>query len=368
MKSFSILPLCSFAAKHVTIDTGILWGLLVRVAARAGLERPVPLEVFKSNPRDNWASYFKLSRAEGNNTRRTFEFLMKTDGYAASMVMGKEKEEKKPGKKSLLLSAVDLSNKRVIGVDPGRADLVNCAWTDQEGNTVLSRFSNAEYQEKIGLKKASAKRKEWMVKANLHGSLTQLASAKVPTSALMRTHIVEMFGILERVLELNGKRRVRDLRFGQFCRRQRVMYDICKRITVSDVNDLRKHVVAFGAAAFSSSSKGHCPGPVKEIRKALRRRGVEVYDVNEDYTSQLCNCCKQKLVPMYSEGGNMAIHGVRRCLTATCMRKTLNRDVNAAVNMLFVFNYENLRGSRPKVFTRKYQTRLRNNVNSRVLD
>ena len=62
---------------------------------------------------------------------------------------------------------------------------------------------------------------------------------------------------------------------------------------------------------------------MKGVRKALRRRGVEVYDVNEDYTSQLCNCCHNKVVPMYSEGSRYAIHSVRRCLTPTCMRKTL---------------------------------------------
>ena len=74
---------------------------------------------------------------------------------------------------------------------------------------------------------------------------------------------------------------------------------------------------------------------------ALRKRGVEIYEVEEDYTSQLCNECKCKVVPMYSEGGGMAIHGVRRCLTATCMRKTMNRDVNAALNILYIFTHEN---------------------------
>ena len=34
-RAFSILPLCSFSSKHVTVDTGILHGLLLRVADRA---------------------------------------------------------------------------------------------------------------------------------------------------------------------------------------------------------------------------------------------------------------------------------------------------------------------------------------------
>ena len=110
-------------------------------------------------------------------------------------------------------------------------------------------------------------------------------------------------------------------------------------------------VVAFGAGMFSSCSRGHAPGPVKGVRRALRERGVELYDVNEDYTSQLCNCCHGKVVPMYSEDGGMAIHGVRRCLSATCMRKTLNSDVNAALNILYIFTVETLHGERPRAFT-----------------
>jgi len=40
------------------------------------------------------------------------------------------------------------------------------------------------------------------------------------------------------------------------------------------------------------------------------------------------------------------------------MRKTLNRDVNAALNILYIFTVETLHGNRPQVFTRRYQTEL----------
>ena len=196
-----------------------------------------------------------------------------------------------------------------------------------------------------------------MSRADLQEAMTQLPSAKTPSTFAMMAHLVELFLILDRVLALNGMRRVRGMRFSQHCLRQRVMYDICKRITDAGEDD-RPVVVAFGAGMFSSCSRGHCPGPVKGVRKALRERGVEMYDVNEDYTSQLCNCCHGKVVPMYNEGGGMVIHGVRRCLSATCMRKTLNRDANAALNILYIFTEETLHGDRPQVFTRTYQTQL----------
>jgi hypothetical protein len=135
------------------------------------------------------------------------------------------------------------------------------------------------------------------------------------------------------------------------------MHDICVRITEcnSDANDSRPVIVAYGAATFSASSSGQCAGPVKGVRKALRQHGVEMYDVYEDYTSQLCSCCHKKLEPMYSEGGEFAIHAVRRCLTANCKCKVWNRDLNAALNILHVFLHESKYGVRPDVFTRRYQ-------------
>ena len=40
------------------------------------------------------------------------------------------------------------------------------------------------------------------------------------------------------------------------------------------------------------------------------------------------------------------------------MRKTLNRDVNAALNILHMLAAETLYGDRPQVFTRKYKADL----------
>jgi hypothetical protein len=170
-----------------------------------------------------------------------------------------------------------------------------------------------------------------------------------------------MFLILDDGLALNGLRRVKSLRFSQHCRRQRVMSEICKRITSpgKDVVDPRPVVVAFVVGMFSSCSRGHAPAPVKGVRRALRKRGIEVHDVNEDYTSQLCNSCHKKVKPLFTqggkEGGGKEVYGVRRCLTATCLRNSVNRDANAALNMLHVFSEEALHGARPVEYTVEYQ-------------
>ena len=123
-RAFSILPLCTFVSKHVTIDTGILHGLLTRVARRTGRAPPEPLPDFRVDGRAHWESHFKLTRAEGRNTRRDFECMLKTDGYAVSVILSKAKVVAAEGPPP----DISLCGKRVVGVDPGRVDLASCAW------------------------------------------------------------------------------------------------------------------------------------------------------------------------------------------------------------------------------------------------
>lgn len=138
-RSFSILPLCSFASKHITIDTGILHGLLKRVAERTGAPQPEALAQFRVNRRAHWESYFSLSKAESNTKRRDFEYMLKTDGVAVSVILSKVKVVVAA---DAPVPVPDLEGKRVVGLDPGRIDLTNCAWTAEDGTAQFSRYSN----------------------------------------------------------------------------------------------------------------------------------------------------------------------------------------------------------------------------------
>ena len=111
-RAYSILPLCSFASKNITIDTGILHGLLKRL-------EPIPetLKEFQVNKRAHWESYFRLSKAEGLNKRRAFEFMVKTDGYAVSFILS---EVKMVVAADAPVPAPDLHGKRHEEVSPSK--------------------------------------------------------------------------------------------------------------------------------------------------------------------------------------------------------------------------------------------------------
>ncbi|GAB9474700.1 hypothetical protein Gpo141_00011818 [Globisporangium polare] len=71
-------------------------------------------------------------------------------------------------------------------------------------------------------------------------------------------------------------------------------------------------------------------------------------DVNEDYTSQLCNGCHGKVVSIYGKGGVWYIF--TECDAVYRMRKTLKRDVESAQNIRYIFMEEARHGVRQSEF------------------
>ncbi|CAJ0828654.1 5305_t:CDS:2, partial [Entrophospora sp. SA101] len=62
-------------------------------------------------------------------------------------------------------------------------------------------------------------------------------------------------------------KRWRRLRWSNYIGKQKAMDKICRRIANNE-----RTVVAFGHASFSSSSKGHAAGPIKQPMWELRKR------------------------------------------------------------------------------------------------
>lgn len=104
-------------------------------------------------------------------------------------------------------------------------------------------------------------------------------------------------------------------------------------------------VFAFGAAKFAHNSRGSASSPVWTFRTELSKVCSMVL-INEYKTSQLCSSCHTSyLRPGRVKGEKRSLHGVRVC--ALC-RTHWNRDINSALNMLFLFWFQLARdGDRP---------------------
>lgn len=104
-------------------------------------------------------------------------------------------------------------------------------------------------------------------------------------------------------------------------------------------------IFAFGAAKFAHNSRGSASSPIWTFRTELSKLCTMVL-INEYKTSQLCSTCHTSyLRPGRVKGEKKSLHGVRVC---TLCRIHWNRDINSALNMLYLFWFQLARdGNRP---------------------
>ena len=269
VRRFSLLPLYSFDVKHVRITNTILFDLIQRLKNTHKSQHFPNLKDFMNNKHEWWSHYFDLEKV--TTRRRSFGESIVTDGYGVSVTVTTPKPSQSGGGKRNKVP-VQIEGKRVISVDPGARDLVTClsyrkedteatAPEDQTSDDenisakekkrrrmknlqVTWRYSHAEYKRKLGASKASRRRQFWIRRARLETALNELPSAKTCNPVELLDHVRELQRILSQVLGLNGRRRVRELRFKQFTKKQKVILSLTKAKLSSTLSNLMtKHSV-----------------------------------------------------------------------------------------------------------------------------
>ncbi len=183
--------------------------------------------------------------------------------------------------------------------------------------------------------------------AGLEQDMMNLPSIKSGHVEAIVHHIVTLFNILEAVLDLNLKYRVRELRFTQYGK-QKTMHDICERaVSGGGFEADERPVMAAHGNSTLFTTRGRLPSPVKAVRHHLQKRGEDLHCVNENYTSKLCSTCFECLGPMFGEDGR-SIWAVRRCHNSECDHMVWDRGVSACLDILFVFSYEIEYGEHPQ--------------------
>ncbi len=107
--------------------------------------------------------------------------------------------------------------------------------------------------------------------------------------------------------------------------------------SIPDKNLIIKPIVAYGSADFSPTARHERSVPTVSMRKACQRH-FRTFDEDEYNTTQMCCRCHQvtSKVTKVKEGEYREVRGLRWCSSTKC-RKFLNRDKNAALNILRAF-------------------------------
>jgi transposase len=114
---------------------------------------------------------------------------------------------------------------------------------------------------------------------------------------------------------------------------------------------LSKATIAYGAAKFNPTAKNELSAPTTYLSKKCSQHNPVKF-VDEYNTTKKCHCCGETLIPIkrqveiLKDGVEVKVvrqvRGLRWCDSTTC-RKFLNRDLNAALNILAAYLGKNNR-------------------------
>jgi hypothetical protein len=187
---------------------------------------------------------------------------------------------------------------RMVGVDCGRIDLYVAADGMREKSHV-SGVSNKTYYSLARLTAATKQRNRWKSKREDITTIeAEMPSSRVATLQLYSHHTKYVLQHLDTLVAFYGSKRHRRLRFDSYIGRAEAKEKIADKFVQDSEVQPQRLLVAWGNAKFGQQSKGNASSPrATWLQAALRRRGVTVFEVPEDYTSQTCpkTDCKARL-------------------------------------------------------------------------
>lgn len=319
-RSFSLLPITNYAMSAFLISNKGL-NSIVKKLGWFDLFYPEydPEGTEKKDPEPPWHRVF-LTRVRGKNNRFTFASFITTDGVKASMPFSKRVSNResniwqqgrgicKDVDESVRLAPTDVTM-RVVGVDPGRKQLVTIydpkrphdlnelyippASEDTKAN--FRSFSKKQYYHSCKLFVTRRRMQFWDSEATpkIRNSLRIMSQQVFKTGDVKQFHrSLQQRALIDKDLWTHfATQRSRKLRFLHYQHRQKTLDKICKLIMEDQNRDQRADiVVAYGNGKFPTSAKGQPAGPLGAIPKRLKSV-AKVIMVDEHRTSKVCSNC-----------------------------------------------------------------------------
>jgi hypothetical protein len=161
--------------------------------------------------------------------------------------------------------------------------------------------------------------------------VSNASSLKTTKLAVIFEHIRLKLAYLDEVIAFVNARRMKRLRVARMIKLQQYLEKIVKRIMGGEENI----VVIVGKGKFKAR------GPLKRLWQLLASRVPYFFFQNEDCSSMLSCCCHQVLENVKEctneAAGSRVSWTVRHCGNNACFRTYLDRNISAAINILYLF-------------------------------
>ena len=305
-------------------------------------------------------------------SRHAFADYVATDGVGCSILFTSPQSEHRRGANCILKEeGRDLkarcppvalqSGDKLIGVDPGRRDMI-VAYEAASGS-VLKMSTKQHVHESGRVHKTRATRRTLRsISCQLPGyasstllrSVENMPTRKESDSVRWLRYLSHALPLMDARCQAHRRPQLRRHRFQNYMKRDRSLDLLCQRLVKlgGTPRGGGRVCVAFGDGSRCSTGFGYSPAPQARLRQRLSTiHGARVTLVHEAYTSQKCSRCFFQLDKKRLCGAD--VHGVkvcRHCCASDRHPLHWHRDVNAARNIVAIYEELARTGTRPACF------------------
>lgn len=325
-----------------------------------------------------WDKILKLDRKDiFKHKNYSFFHQISTDGVSCSILFIHEKfKNKKWGQhlpkheeKEIIVHELNKLSKeqcdeylsdryKLIGLDPGKRSII----TLSDGTKNLSYSAYQRRYETYAKRSAEIISKE-KIKHNIIEKETMLSNYNSRTLDKNEyTKFIENKNILNEQLKSFYHRSLfRKLAFRRYCRTRQSEDDLINNIertflAKEEIKSGKKLIIGYGNWSRKTQMKRFMSTPNKKIKTLMNER-FKILSVEECMTSQLYNKNFKQLKKVYVKRKSgkhyKAVYGLLTPQEKTEKHIIVNRDKNAAKNMLYVLEYYLRRQERPEEFKKK---------------
>jgi hypothetical protein len=382
IRLFNVLPLRSnIVPKHICIDTcGLIANFL-------GGESTTPhYKNYKKgdNQINLWKRLFDMKNKIFKKKHYTFNFMIKTDGIAVSILFIRLDNNNKPLLYNPYQSQAEenikyieketitdeLRSKKIVCIDPNYSDLIYCGSKDDSDVLQTFRYTQNQRRLETRVKKYSKIINNINNQTIINGNniieietILSLNNKKTCDYENYKEYITQKNKLNYLLYSHYEKTLFRKLKLNRYINTQKseskMINNFCKKFgkpdnTICVMGDFDKG---------NNHMKGVEPVICKRFRKLFRNAGYKTYLINEFRTSKLCNCCHKEIEPFmtrlshkpkdHKNEKKILVNGLLSHKENKQECEIIhNRDKNAVQNMLYIVKHIFDTGKRPDAFSR----------------
>jgi hypothetical protein len=324
-KAISLAPMARMRAMSIHIDTPVMYGIM-KDAELINCNSAT----FESMRSEQWQSILNFHKYTTERQKRDgfrFTETIQTDGLAICI------HYRRPNLPPATGQFIPSPNDRVIGVDPGRVCIFTGVEKLADGSRHVMTLTRGQYHHESGVTKAGQKANKWNLGIQEVLDALSKFSYKGTSMSVFVGYLSTINTHYDTLWAEYLKRRWARNRFTTYSGKQRTMDLFLNSIKKQSKQRI---VLAYGDASFGPTGPGERAVPVTRMKRECQKH-FNVVPIDEFRTSQIhhwdnVQCGKVK------QNGFLS-RGLLWC-SSTNGNKFVNRDVNAALNMLRCYNTE----------------------------